>query len=71
MNNANYKTEYERRDLRQSFIAEIIARVCIISFPRVLFSKLFSSGAISHKCDLHIFGAGTPVDYLLSGYSSN
>ena len=42
MNSANYKTEYERRDRRLSFIEEIITCVCIISFPRVLFSKLIS-----------------------------
>src|SRR5436190_21892307 len=41
MNSANYKTEYERRDLRVSFITEIIACVCINSFPRVFFQNSF------------------------------
>src|SRR6185503_5590135 len=41
-NNANYKTEYERRDLRLSFSAEIIACECTISFPGVSFDNSFS-----------------------------
>jgi hypothetical protein len=68
MNNASYKKEYERRDLRLSLIAKNITCGVRIHFPAYCFQNSSGTLTVGRNAIYREVGNGTRVDKYKSGY---